>query len=86
MRTYSRRRLKKWAIKARKKQRGGFIGIAAGLAALAPYLTAAATGAATTAGAHGMSKLLNRRPKAERIKLRQARKSRRIAKRTARRR
>jgi len=87
-----RRRLKRWAVRSLRKTRqsGGFLPALAPLIALAsPYLAAAATGAATSAGGWGMSKLLhgidNRKPKAERIKLRQARRSARKSRRASRR-
>ena len=84
----SRRRLKRWAVRSLRKTRqsGGFFPL---LAPLIPYAVAAATGAATTAGGWGMSKLLhgldNRRPKAERIKLRQQRRASRQSRRASRR-
>ena len=92
MRINRRKRLKRWAVRSLRKTRqsGGFFPL---LAAAIPYAVAAATGAAgaagTAAGGWGMSKLLhgidNRRPKAERIKLRQARRSARQSRRASRR-
>jgi hypothetical protein len=87
-----RRRLRRWAVRSLRKTRqsGGFFPL---LAPLIPYAVAAATGAAgaagTAAGGWGMSKLLhgidNRRPKSERIRIRQARRSTRQARRVSRR-
>jgi hypothetical protein len=53
-----KRQLRRWAVRSLRKtqQRGGFLPL---LAPLIPYAIAAATGAATTAGGWGMSKLLH---------------------------
>ena len=88
MRINRRKRLKRWAVRSLRKTRqsGGFFPL---LAPLIPYAVAAMTGAATSAGGWGMSKLLhgidNRRPKAERIRIRQQRRSARQSRRASRR-
>ena len=75
-----RRRLKRWAVRSLRKtrQRGGFLPALAPLIALAsPYIASAGTAAAGALSGWVTTKLLhgidNRRPKAERIKLRQSR-------------
>jgi len=79
--------IRRWVRRARRTQRGGFLvtGLVALGTALAPYLTAGATGAITSASAYGTTKLLKKAEnfnKGERKVRRQARRQARRVRRS----